>query len=227
MRCGLFGKLPAKRDFVAVAAPRAFLRLVEPWLERGLAESRKLLPPEEWADAFVSAPLWRFFLAAEMCHKPVLGAFVPSMDACGRLFPLTLFRIAEGRETISPPSADPHGRWFERAQAFLSATTDPRAPFEAGPEALHDLAGLCASEASSGDDHPLADDEVLRARIAQLVAERKAEGLASRTFWWSYPSGERDPVVRIEADMPDPVAFTQMLTVRHVPRSEPAVGVSS
>lgn len=227
MRCGLFGKLPAKRDFVAVAAPRAFLRLVEPWLERGLAESRKLVAPEDWADAFTSAPLWRFWLGEEMCHKPVLGALAPSMDACGRLFPVTLFCVAEGRESISPPWRDPHGAWFERVEAFLAASADPRASFEATPEALGGLAALDDPAAPPRADGDRAADETLREQIEHLVAERTAAGLASRTVWWSVPYDGSGPMVRIEAEMPDPVAFTQMLTLRHVPRTEAAMGVGS
>jgi type VI secretion system protein ImpM len=227
MHCGLFGKLPAKRDFVAVAAPRAFLRLVEPWLERGLAESRKLVPPEDWAEAFASAPLWRFWLGDEMCHRPVLGALVPSMDACGRLFPLTLFGVAEGREQVSPPWLDPHGEWFERAEAFLAASVGPHASFEATPQALDALAALHDPAAPHRTEAGRAEDEALREQIQHLVAERKAAGLASRTFWWTAPPEGSEPLVRIEADMPDPAAFTQMLTFRHVPRAEAAMRVGS
>ena len=33
MRCGLFGKLGAKRDFIALATPRSFLEAWEPWVQ--------------------------------------------------------------------------------------------------------------------------------------------------------------------------------------------------
>jgi type VI secretion system protein ImpM len=227
MRCGLFGKLPAKRDFVAVAAPRAFLRLLEPWLERGLAETRKHLPPEEWARAFGSAPTWRFWLSEEICHKTVLGAMVPSMDACGRLFPLTLFGVAEARESISPPCLDPHGEWFDRAEAFLAARVDPSTAYEATPQALDTLAALRDPGAPARAEERRADDEALRERIAHLVAERKMEGLASRTIWWTMALDVPEPLVRIAAEMPDPAAFAEMLTVRHMPRAEPVIGMTS
>lgn len=227
MRCGLFGKLPAKRDFVAVAAPRAFLRLVEPWLERGLAESRKLVAPEDWAALFASAPLWRFWLGEEMCHKPVLGVLAPSMDACGRLFPLTLFCVAEGQESISPPWLDPHGEWFERAEAFLAASGDHQASFEETSQALAALAAVHEPAAPRRADGDRSADEALREHVDHIVAERSAAGLASRTVWWSVAPVGADPVVRIEAEMPDPIAFTQMLTFRHVPRAEAAMGVAS
>ncbi len=35
MACGLFGKIPAKRDFIAVDAPQAFLSVYEPGSRAG------------------------------------------------------------------------------------------------------------------------------------------------------------------------------------------------
>jgi type VI secretion system protein ImpM len=43
MRCGLFGKLSAKRDFIALATPRAFLEIWEPWVQASLSASRHQL----------------------------------------------------------------------------------------------------------------------------------------------------------------------------------------
>jgi type VI secretion system protein ImpM len=63
MRCGVYGKLPAKRDFVAVAAPREFLGIWEPWLQGGVAASRLKLGAE-WQTVFLRAPIWRFWLGA-------------------------------------------------------------------------------------------------------------------------------------------------------------------
>ena len=43
MRCGLYGKLPAKRDYVAIGTPREFLAAWEPWLQGGVSTSRMSL----------------------------------------------------------------------------------------------------------------------------------------------------------------------------------------
>ena len=40
MRCGLYGKLPMKRDFISVSTPQAFLEQWEPWIQGGVAASR-------------------------------------------------------------------------------------------------------------------------------------------------------------------------------------------
>jgi type VI secretion system protein ImpM len=83
MRCGLFGKLPAKRDFVALQAPRAFLAVWEKWLQAGVSASRAELGAD-WQALFLRAPIWRFWLGAELAGAPVLGAFMPSVDGVGR-----------------------------------------------------------------------------------------------------------------------------------------------
>jgi type VI secretion system protein ImpM len=219
MRCGLFGKLPAKRDFVAIAAPRGFLRLVETWLERGLAESRKRIGSGDWAQAFAAAPHWRFWLDAAICGKPLLGLVVPSVDACGRAYPLLLFRLAEGGESIDPPWLDPHGEWFDAAAAFLAARADPHASFEASTRMLEALAAPTAP--------CRAEDLALRQRFSELLGERTMARLGSRSAWWSLDPAGRSTRVRLEADMPDPKAFAEMLMVGRATRAEPAVGVAS
>lgn len=51
MRCGLFGKIGAKRDFIAIATPRNFLEAWEPWLQAALSASRHQLG-SGWQQAF-------------------------------------------------------------------------------------------------------------------------------------------------------------------------------
>ena len=51
MRCGLFGQLSAKRDFIALATPRAFLETWEPWVQSSLSARRHQLG-EAWQQAF-------------------------------------------------------------------------------------------------------------------------------------------------------------------------------
>ena len=72
MRCGLFGKLGAKRDFIALATPRSFLEAWEPWVQSSLSASRHQLG-DRWQQAFLTAPVWRFWLGAEICGTTVAG----------------------------------------------------------------------------------------------------------------------------------------------------------
>ena len=96
------GSFRAKRDFVALSAPRAFLDVWEPWLQGGISASR-LSSASGWQQAFLRAPIWRFWLGADICGATVAGAFMPSVDGVGRYFPLTVFACAEPGIAIPPP----------------------------------------------------------------------------------------------------------------------------
>ena len=104
MPVGLFGKLPAKRDFVAFGASRRFLEAWEPWLQAGMATSKQSVGTG-WTELYNRAPIWRFWLGADFCGEAMIGAFMPSVDGVGRSFPLTLF-AGEGDESLPPPELD-------------------------------------------------------------------------------------------------------------------------
>ena len=89
MQCGLFGKLSAKRDFVALSVPRDFLNAWEPWMQSCVSASRDSLG-ETWLESYLTAPIWRFWLGADICGATVTGAVMPSLDGVGRYYPLTL-----------------------------------------------------------------------------------------------------------------------------------------
>src|SRR5687767_13437663 len=99
MAKGLYGKLHAKRDFVAIGVPRGFLTCWEPWLQGAMSASRDDLA-QGWQDAFLTAPIWRFWLGSALCGSPVLGAIMPSVDGVGRCFPLTAVAhtVADGSD---------------------------------------------------------------------------------------------------------------------------------
>jgi type VI secretion system protein ImpM len=109
MACGLFGKLPSKRDFVAINAPRRFLTVWENWVQAGLAASREQLGTG-WQEAYLSAPIWRFWLGAEIGGAETVGALMPSVDGVGRYFPLTVFAAAPDGMIIDPAHHRLHGR---------------------------------------------------------------------------------------------------------------------
>ncbi len=91
---GYFGKFPALGDFVRGNVSRQF---VEPWdafLQAGVLASREALGAG-WAAAYQTAPIWRFALGGAVIKGgPYYGVMMPSQDAVGRLFPLTL--LAQG-----------------------------------------------------------------------------------------------------------------------------------
>jgi type VI secretion system protein ImpM len=222
MRCSLYGKLPSKRDFVAVAAPRAFLSVWEPWLQGGVSASRQSLGAE-WQSAFLTAPIWRFWLGADLTGTTVIGAFMPSLDGIGRYFPLTLFACADEGAAIPPPELDPQDAWFEAAENFLLGTLEHDVAFEATTAALDrlpapsDLGPPPRSETMVA----LPQGVVAMARFRPLnelfesirVADH-AGTYAAATFWWTIGGKGYEPLAMSGKRMPDPFLFTEMLTGR-------------
>jgi type VI secretion system protein ImpM len=93
-RAGLFGKLPARGDFVRENLPRDFTDIWDAWWQRGLGETQRL-PREEWLAAWLEAPVWCFILPPGLCGRNgVLGLWLPSVDKAGRYSPLTIAAAA-------------------------------------------------------------------------------------------------------------------------------------
>jgi type VI secretion system protein ImpM len=155
---GLFGKLPARGDFVRENLPRDFIDSWDSWWQRGLADTQGRWG-EEWQAAWLEAPVWRFMLPPGLCGKSgVLGLWLPSVDKVGRYSPLTIAAAA---------SCD----WLPyvgEMTSFLMAAE------EAGRDALeHDLAPA---------------DLLERIRTAFVAAEGPVPGsgfVPGRTAWWT------------------------------------------
>lgn len=93
---GFFGKLPARGDFVRAGLPGGFVAAWDAWLQAVLPDSRARLG-ERWLAAWMEAPVWRFLLHAGQCGPDaVLGLWMPSVDAVGRHFPLTIAAVFTG-----------------------------------------------------------------------------------------------------------------------------------
>lgn len=220
MPCGLYGKLPAKRDFVALAVPRAFLTAFEPWMQGGLSASRAALGTG-WQDAYLRAPIWRFWLGADLCGEALLGALMPSVDGIGRYFPLTL--VARGPEPLPPPEQEAYQDWFDRVEAFLLGALTREDGFEtvaADLAAMPDPAGLPAAGEPPGDGAVRLRDGTLvgpaeggvSAALARLRPLDHARLHAGMSYWWTAGGEGFAPRVAACRRLPDPYAFAGMLT---------------
>jgi type VI secretion system protein ImpM len=91
---GLFGKLPARGDFVRENLPRDFTDAWDAWWQRSLAVTQQR-PREEWQASWLESPVWRFVLPPGLCGRNgVLGLWLPSVDKAGRYSPLTIAAVA-------------------------------------------------------------------------------------------------------------------------------------
>lgn len=223
MRCGLYGKLPAKRDFIAITTPREFLSLWEPWLQGGISASRTVLGAG-WQEAFLRAPIWRFWLGGELCGGAVLGAIMPSVDGVGRYFPLTIFARAEPGDELPPPEIETYEDWLTSAEDLLLSALGEGASFEALSAAFESFSGPRAEPAAP------ATPGLLRTRDGSVVAgatsaefgtvladlRRLDHGrlYGTATFWWTLGGEGFAPQVMVGRRMPDPYLYTGMLTGR-------------
>ena len=222
MRCGLYGKLPSKRDFIATGTPRELLSVWEPWMQGGLSASRHSLA-DNWQQVFLTAPIWRFWLGAELCGTTVLGAFMPSLDGVGRYFPLTLFAYPDEGAAIPPPELDPQEAWFAAAEEFLLSTLEQDTTFEGVTSGLGQLV-------RPSDDNPVPRPDDMIALQGGMVARVCARALpdlfaslrladhasvyAGASFWWTIGGQDYPPLALSARHMPTPFQFTEMLTGR-------------
>jgi len=178
----LFGKLPARRDFLAREVPTPVLMKIEPWLQASMAQSRHTLGAA-WLDAYLSAPPWRFWFSSGLAGPGLAGVLMPSVDGVGRYFPLTAFAIApDGQDFALPSLAD--DRFYGAVEDALLAALDETASLEA---LLGRLGALPpAPRASAG-------------------------GRASGTLWWTLGGTDAPPRRAAFPAMPPPEAFADLL----------------
>ena len=222
MTSGLFGKLPAKRDFVSHNAPRRFLDVWEPWLQASVATSRQTMG-STWQDAFRSAPIWRFWLGPDLCGAAAAGAFMPSVDAVGRYFPLTVFALDDGTADIPPPEVDASDAWFEAVETVLLDALAPGADYDAVTAALAALPSLQAADPEPFPGIvPLAEGPILLRGYGDglptaLKAARRLHhrrGFSGQTFWWTVGGESFPPAALAAAGLPPATLFEAMLTAR-------------
>ena len=223
MRCSLFGKLPAKRDFIALFSPRIFLDVWEPWIQGSISASRQELG-EDWQNAFLTAPIWRFWLGAELCRTPVAGALMSSMDGVGRYHPLTVFAVSDAGTAIAPPDLDAQDGWYAAAEDFLLSTLDKDTAYDTITAALDQLAPP-ASQATNApvDGMMLVRDGALAAAadgrafadlFGDLLAANHVNTYAAASFWWTLGGGDYAAHALCCRGLPDPFVFANMLTGR-------------
>ena len=122
---GWYGKIPQSGDFIVRRLPASFREPWDRWLQAAMAGSRERLG-EDWRDAYLSMPVWRFTLAPGVVStQGWAGLMVPSADSVGRYFPLTV-------ASALPATLDPVGTllaaaaWLDALEAIALSALDPR-----------------------------------------------------------------------------------------------------
>jgi type VI secretion system protein ImpM len=214
---GVFGKLPARRDYVQHAVPPRLIQLIDPWLQSALAESRRVLG-ESWLDNWLLAPIWRFWLGPGLAGAPVLGALMPSVDGVGRYFPLCVLGTFDA---VPPPELDAQEEWFAAVETLLLGALAEGASYEAL------LAGLDALPAQRGG--PVrTDDAGVSAAFSALREAALGNFYERATCWWvPAPEGVGKPRALLRRGLPSPAEFASMMVPEAGPGLALALGAAS
>ncbi|WP_232080844.1 type VI secretion system-associated protein TagF [Variovorax sp. SRS16] len=172
---GWFGKLPGIGDFAYRRLPEVFRAAWDRWLQAGMARLRAR--HADWTERYLKAPLWFFVLGDGVIgNQSWLGVLMPSVDAVGRYFPLT---VAD--ELVWAPT-ELHGQVLARAQQWWA---------------------LAAQAAFDGLEQDL-DAVRFEARLLQLFSGEAVAGGGDsasamalpefgQSLWFIDPAGEAGP----------------------------------
>jgi type VI secretion system protein ImpM len=204
---GFYGKIPSRGDFVRGGLPSGFVTAWDNWLQTVLPGARDILA-EDWTGCWMEAPVWRFSLPPGQCGPDrVIGLWMPSVDAAGRQFPLTVALVLPDGDGGVPDDAEAEA-WLDEAEAAgRDALEFDLTPAALG-EALPAVPVLDASaEAELPPEHEPAD-----------TMFHETQGM-----WWSVGSPWVSAVCFGAVGLPDAARFALMLRDKPMLRDPPGV----
>jgi type VI secretion system protein ImpM len=217
MGFGLFGKLPQKRDFVALNVPRAVLEPFETWLQSAVAASRNELG-DAWRTHYLVAPIWRFWIGGDILGVDCAGSLVPSVDKIGRFFPLTILYCAENGQSIVAPPFDPLDAWYSAIEQKLLSVLQENAEIEVDRLTK----GLNPPESAVTTAQPQpgkfkrglvwqAESGVPGDLLPGLMAADYWASLKARSFWWTSGGSAGGQLIYARNALPDPFFYANMI----------------
>jgi type VI secretion system protein ImpM len=116
---GWYGKLPGMGDFAHRRLPNRFVSAWDKWLQHGFEHLRGL--HADWQKSYIEGHVWFFMLGPSVIgSKPWVGLLVPSVDAVGRYFPLTIaVELSEASDAVAPDL-----ELAQRMNSYAQATLD-------------------------------------------------------------------------------------------------------
>lgn len=212
---GLYGKLPARGDFITRSLARPFTDGWDAWLQPAINCSREQLG-EGWVDIYLTSPLWHFVLPGGLCGPTAMaGVLMPSVDRVGRYFPLTIAApLNDGAAAARLPAA--MSAWFDWAETLALTCLEDDFDFDGLEEVL---AGAPAADAvrpggvffsPMGLRAPLAGDG------PETGVQAIADGLLAQTFgrcslWWTKGSELVTPTMIATPGLPRTASFAALL----------------
>jgi type VI secretion system ImpM family protein len=200
MGLGIYGKHPAKGDFLETGLPPALLQVLERWLDTVLAECRATLGGDwerVWDQAGPGRPVLRFWLGEDIWGQAICGVMAPSRDRVGRRFPLVmLYTDPDPAAVPPPPVVSTDQGWYDRAEAHLRARLEAPALDAVArlldgvslPDGLEEapMPGTADFWAAGGDATAL---------LADIVLTDHRRAAAGRSYWWLAADPVEDEVL--------------------------------
>jgi type VI secretion system protein ImpM len=217
MLCGMFGKLPSKRDFISYNMPRPFLEKWEEWLQSSVAASRHALATH-WQDIFLTVPVWHYWAGARVFGTAATGALMPSVDGVGRYFPLTLCACEPEQEVLLSPPSPQTLQWHQQCADFLlhmlddELSLEPSALLEQLPFAPLRPRGAVPQAAGrflTWDDEPGSN---LAAAFAGLDAMNNYDQHGDRSYWWTRGGGSHRARMVVVTGRAEPRLMASLMT---------------
>ena len=120
---GFFGKIPARGDFLSHGLPRDFVDPWDDWVQAALEESQNRFA-DQWLEIYLTSPVWQFAIAPAICgNNSWAGVLMPSVDAVGRYFPLTIAAPLQ-RHTNVLTVLSSSGAWFAELEQLARSCLD-------------------------------------------------------------------------------------------------------
>ena len=216
-RCGFFGKVPARGDFVGRGLDDAFRTGFDTWLQRSIATSKRQLGAA-WLPAYLNTPIWRFVLGPGLCGKhPSAGVMIPSVDRVGRYFPLVLAAQLPG---CGSPGTLFHGAraWFDAAEHLILTALDDDFDFDVFDAAVTRI-GM-PPYARTGARTPaqapalrldLADGGDMSQTYAHMLDRVLMGSGVEFSLWWTVGSDQVRASVLLGTGLPAPANFSAFL----------------
>ena len=220
---GWFGKLPMLGDFASRRLPEAFIAHWDEWLLASIDASRTDLG-ERWLDAYLTAPIWRFWLGPGVAGDTAwMGILMSSVDRVGRYFPFTAAVTAERAVPVSAAAAN----WYRGLEDVAYRALSEETTIDALEAALHTLgrptdprSPAAASERRFIEWWSRPEEALLELPITPgadpggIMAAAWSDAVASRarafTAWWHAPDGGGGKLLGFRG-MPTPKEFQLLL----------------
>lgn len=207
MRIGVFGKIPARRDYVQNGVDSRLMAQLDPWLQASVAESRAALG-EGWLDAWLYAPIWRFWLGRRIAGIPALGAMMPSVDGVGRYFPLC---VLGAFDELPSPEREPQAEWFKKVEALMLAALAEGGTYEVLLDGLGTLPAPVPRDVSRGAMAAESGTAALSAAFAASREDMTADADDDLSYWWVHPVADGEARALIRHGLPTPDDYATLI----------------